>query len=173
MNYFSKPSWSPYVVGAGIGILACLRAYFLGAMLGVSTGFVQLAALLEYFVMPEYVANSAYFTKYVTPKPFIGFKVLIGVGIIIGAWLASSLSGDRQKRAVPALWAKTFGRSFTVRAIGAFIGGVIIIFGARIAGGCTSGLAISSGLQLGLSAWVFMTMLFVSGIITAHLVYRK
>jgi uncharacterized protein len=48
-----------------------------------------------------------------------------------------------------------------------------MLFGARLAGGCTSGHGISGGLQLALSSWVFMISLFSSGIIIALILYPK
>jgi uncharacterized membrane protein YedE/YeeE len=47
------------------------------------------------------------------------------------------------------------------------------MFGARLAGGCTSGHGISGSLQLALSGWVFFASVFVSGILTALLLFGK
>jgi hypothetical protein len=46
------------------------------------------------------------------------------------------------------------------------------MFGARMAGGCTSGHGLSGGLQLYVGSWAFLAALFVFGIITAMLIYR-
>lgn len=56
---------------------------------------------------------------------------------------------------------------------GAFLGGVILMFGARLAGGCTSGHGISASLQLTLPGWVFFASVFVSGILTALMLFGK
>jgi uncharacterized membrane protein YedE/YeeE len=45
-------------------------------------------------------------------------------------------------------------------------------FGARWAGGCTSGHGISGGLQLALSGWVAVMTFFASGIATAMLIFN-
>ena len=55
----------------------------------------------------------------------------------------------------------------------AFLGGVILMFGARLAGGCASGHGISGSLQLALSGWVFFASVFVSGILTALMLFGK
>jgi hypothetical protein len=47
------------------------------------------------------------------------------------------------------------------------------MFGARLAGGCTSGHGISGSLQLALSGWVFFASVFVSGILTALMLFGK
>jgi uncharacterized membrane protein YedE/YeeE len=49
---------------------------------------------------------------------------------------------------------------------------VLLIFGARLAGGCTSGHIISGITQLSLSGMVFAAGVFVSGIATAKLLKR-
>ena len=57
--------------------------------------------------------------------------------------------------------------------IAAFIGGVIILYGARLADGCTSGHGISGCLQLAVSGWLFFIVMFASGILTAKLLYGR
>ena len=49
----------------------------------------------------------------------------------------------------------------------AFIGAMILEYAAGIAGGCTSGLAISGGMLLAPSAYLFIAGMFASGIVTA------
>jgi uncharacterized membrane protein YedE/YeeE len=48
-----------------------------------------------------------------------------------------------------------------------FLGGVLLLYGARMAGGCTSGHGISGGLQLAVSSYLFMAAMFAAGIATA------
>jgi uncharacterized membrane protein YedE/YeeE len=130
-------------------------------------GFIE--SLFSY----EYVNSSAYFQKIMLNKPVIDWQFALVVGLFIGAKISSLVYKTYQHSAVPALWAAAFGPSFSKRAFFAFVGGLLILFGARLAGGCTSGKAISSGLQLSISAWVFIATLFVTGIITAYVLYKK
>ena len=74
---------------------------------------------------------------------------------------------------VESLWRSRFGASRRKRYLVAFFGGVILMFGARLAGGCTSGHGISGSLQLALSGWVFFASVFVSGILTALMLFGK
>ncbi|MGL4812405.1 MAG: YeeE/YedE thiosulfate transporter family protein, partial [Beijerinckiaceae bacterium] len=57
------------------------------------------------------------------------------------------------------------------RYAGAFLGGIIAMYGARLANGCTSGNGISGGLQLAVSDWLFLAVMFIAGIITAQLMF--
>ncbi len=44
-------------------------------------------------------------------------------------------------------------------------------FGARLAGGCTSGHGISGALQLSVASWLSLACFLIGGVITAHLLY--
>lgn len=168
MKWLKMKSWNPYVVGALIGVLSMFTFYTANKPLGVSTAFSRTAGMIEKVFAPEYVARNLYFQKK-TPK--IDWQWMLVVGIFIGAFLSAKLSGDYEKTVVPGLWQERFGKSKTKRLIWSFLGGAILLFGARLAGGCTSGHGISGTLQLALSGWLFFVVLFISGIITAKLIY--
>ncbi|OGB83005.1 hypothetical protein A3F66_02495 [candidate division TM6 bacterium RIFCSPHIGHO2_12_FULL_32_22] len=174
MNIFKKVSWPARWAGMCIGFLYGVTWLTVKQLPGTSTTFVRLAAAIENLFVPNYVKNSAYFNKY-----FSGFVSLLNwqtffvIGILIGASISVFLSGDFKKEYVPSLWKDNFGSSKIVRFIGAFIGGAIMLFGARIAGGCTSGKAIAEGILMTYSGWIFMCSLFASGIVTAFLFYRR
>ena len=53
-----------------------------------------------------------------------------------------------------------------------FAGGLLIGFGTRLAGGCTSGHGISGTLQLAVSSWLAAVSFFVGGIAAAMLIFR-
>ena len=72
-----------------------------------------------------------------------------------------------------AQWKAIFGPQRWKRWTIAFLGAIVLEYGAGIAGGCTSGLAISGGMLLAPSAFIFIMGMFASGILTAVLVYRK
>jgi uncharacterized membrane protein YedE/YeeE len=98
---------------------------------------------------------------------------MLVVGLALGAFVSSRLSGDTPAETVDGLWRARFGASRRKRYLVAFLGGVVLMFGARLAGGCTSGHGISGSLQLALSGWVFFASVFVSGILTALLLFGK
>ena len=54
----------------------------------------------------------------------------------------------------------------------ALIGGTFMGYGARMARGCTSGLALSGGAVLSLGAWAFMFAVFAGGYALAYFVRR-
>ena len=70
-------------------------------------------------------------------------------------------------------WEKYKGNNFGKRAFWAFVGGFILIFGARMAGGCTSGHVISGGIQLAASSLAFAVFVFAGLLLTGKYFYTK
>ena len=132
MNFFKKVQWSPYIAGALIGVVSWFSVLTAGNYLGVSTTFVRTIGMIESILIPERVASLPYFIK---EKPLIDWQWLEVLGILIGAFVASKLSGDFKKGFVPPMWEKRFGPSRFKRWGVAFFGGVILMFGARVADG--------------------------------------
>ena len=91
----------------------------------------------------------------------------------------TGLSESKRKRRsyrpehVPAPWKWRFGESRALRYLGAFIGGFLVLCGARLAGGCTSGHGISGGPQFNVSSWIFFPSFFAAGIVTAFVLFGK
>lgn len=170
MNWLRMPRWSPYVAGTLIGVLSWIAFLSVDKPIGVSTAVAKTMGMLERVVAPAHVDGNAYFQKF---KPAVDWEWMLVLGVALGAWLSSRLSGDKPPSELPPLWRQRFGVSKTNRYIMSFYGGVLLMLGARIAGGCTSGHGISGSLQLALSSWIFFLTLFVSGLLTAAIVYRR
>lgn len=171
-TYFKQPA-SPYVAGAAFGLLTALSGVVAKQMLGASASFVSAAGLMLKAIAPG-LTNNMYF-KFVMPPSF-SWQMVLMIGVMAGAFVAARLMGDFGLRWTPGpdpQWQAVFGPSRLKRAVFVFVAGVIVEFGARLAGGCTSGLAVSGGVQLSPAAFIFMAALFMSGIPTAMLLYRS
>ena len=125
--------WSPYLAGGLSGIVSILSVWIAGHYLGASTTFVRTVGLFEEFVSPERVAQMEYFIK-TTPK--IDWQWMFVVGIFIGALIAAVSSKSFKWQGLPDLWQQRFGsESRGKRAVFAFTGGAIAMYGARLADG--------------------------------------
>jgi hypothetical protein len=124
--------WNPYLAGALSGVVSILSVWVAGKYLGASTTFVKSAGMLEKIITPERVAQMDYFRLEV---PQVDWQWMFVVGIFLGALLASFTDGSFRWQAVPDMWAQKFGHSAGNRGLAAFGGGVIAMFGARLAGG--------------------------------------
>jgi len=162
-------SWSPYVVGAGIGILSCLVFLVVNKPLGMSTEVSKFSGWLAgLFVGMDSVTENPYWAG-TTPK--FGYSTVFLVMTAVGALISSKLSGTFSWETVPQVWRESRGSGVAGRMVAAFLGGVVLLYGARMAGGCTSGHGISGTLQLAVSGWVFFAAMFASGIVTAKLMF--
>ncbi len=87
---------------------------------------------------------------------------------MIGGFLSGALAG-RLKLSI----GKGPHISNRNRLILAFTGGTIMGFGARLARGCTSGLALTGGATLSVGGWVFMFAVFGGAYATAWFVRKQ
>ncbi len=167
---FQKEEWSPYVAGALLGIVGILAVVLSNSLLGASGAFESLAGLIGKAIAPG-PFNNLYF-NYIMP-PGITWGVILLVGVFFGGMLAAFSSKTWKIRLVSdAQWKRIIGPQIWKRWLIAFVGAIILEYAAGIAGGCTSGLAISGGMLLAPAAFLFIMGMFASGIVTALLVYR-
>lgn len=132
MEWLAKKEWSPYWAGALAGILMILSVWVSGKYFGASTTFVRSAGMIEKIFTAERIAKMDYFVKEV---PKIDWQWMFVAGILIGSLISSKASGDFQWQALPDMWSSRFGPSRIKRGVVAFVGGLIAMFGARLADG--------------------------------------
>jgi uncharacterized membrane protein YedE/YeeE len=171
MNMLTKSRWSPYLAGVGIGVLSWVTFGLMDKALGASTTMVRWAGMLESTFAAEHVSGNAYYAKYLVEKPAIDWQMMLVIGLPVGALISVLLSKSFRPESVPSLWEWRFGPSRLIRYAAAFVGGAIMLFGARLAGGCTSGHGISGGLQFGVGSWIFFASFFIAGIISAFVLF--
>ncbi|WP_297953203.1 YeeE/YedE thiosulfate transporter family protein [uncultured Desulfobulbus sp.] len=167
--------WSPYLAGALVGLLAIISVWATTVLmgktnyLGASTTFVRAAGLLERAVAPERVAANEYFT---TSKVKVDWQFMLVSGIFLGALISSVTDRSFKWESVPPVWAKRFGNSPIKRAVGAVLGGIVAMVGARMADGCPSGHGLSGMMQFSVSSLAALCLFFGVGIAVAAMVYR-
>lgn len=167
-------SWK--AAGISLGLLLVL-ATALVKPLGVSTQFVVTDAAVVHQVNPEFAENNSYLAKYGEKLDWgIGYGWMMVFGMIVGSGVTARVFRNRQpdidKGSMPAMWASAFGPSRLKRNLACFGGGVLLLFGARLAGGCTSGHMISGISQLALGSFLFGIATFGVAILMAKLLYR-
>lgn len=166
---YPGPAWSPYVVGALIGVLSMFTFYFSNKPLGASTAYARIAGILGYLTAPAHTRSLKYFDD---KPPKVGWELMLVVGVIAGSFVSAWTGGELTGQFLPALWVDRFGPdSGFLRVLVAFAGGTLMAFGARMAGGCTSGHGISGTLQLAVGSWIAAICFFIGGIITAMVMF--
>jgi len=166
-----SPSWSPYAAGVLLGFTAILAVSLSGHILTASGPVATLGSSLVHALAPAFASASMYFS-YVFP-PGLNWNVTLYIGIFLGGMLSALTSRTwRLRWNDDRLWPRVFGPQPWKRFVVGFLGAVVLQYGASLAGGCTSGLAISGGILLAPAAFIFMAGMFISGIIVALLVFR-
>ncbi len=157
-------AWSPYLVGAAIGVLSWLTFFVSNETIGASSFYAKLAGFLGKRIAPRHTASLTYFKD---NPPRVGWGFVFVAAAIVGGAIAALTGGEFANEWLPPIWEARFGDSVALRAAIAFPGGMLMAFGARLAGGCTSGHGISGTLQLNLASWITVICIFIGGVVVA------
>jgi uncharacterized membrane protein YedE/YeeE len=170
-SVFDK-AWSPYVAGVVIGLLQIPAFLMIETALGASSSYVTVGAALTSWIDPS-ILKIDYAAKHVAATAKNLWQVALVGGIAIGAFISMKMSGAH-RHAISPVWAKALGTASPgVRYALAFVAGFLMLFGARVADGCTSGHGLSGMAQLSVGSTVAVAAMFAGGIITASLALRR
>lgn len=182
----------PWLKGALILGAVFFAAVLLVKPIGVSTQFVITDGIIWSWFDKDvakqdknsksgYASSNAYLNKsggkYAksVAKPF-NYSYVFVFAMIAGAFVSARLRGasayPKAQLQMPDAWRSAHGDSITKRNIAVFIAGVLVLFGARWAGGCTSGHMMSGIMQTSLSGYLFAAAAFAAGIPLAIWLYR-
>lgn len=170
MNQKSPRAYvQPYIAGTLLGIVLFLAFFITGNGLGASGGLNRIVVAVEDLVVPQHVNKVPYLAKMAGGdiNPFDHWTVIMVIGVIMGGFF-SGIANRRFKvetRKGPQI-------SVRSRWMFAFLGGVIMVYGARLARGCTSGQALSGGAVLSVGSWAFMLCIFFSAYVVAWFVRK-
>ena len=160
----ARPSrWATLGVLFGLVSAAAIALY---GPIGVSGTYPRFIGAVLRRLAPAYAASNPYLVKM---GSLITTETMLVVGLLIGGFLAAWLGRSGRAPAVEMVHARE--TTTARRYADAFLGGVLIIFGARLAGGCTSGHIISGITQLSVSGLLFGAAVFGGGIVTAKLLH--
>lgn len=170
-SLFDK-AWSPYVAGIAIGLLQIPAFLIIETALGASSSYVTVGALVASWLDPS-ITGIDYVARHISATAKNWWQVALVVGIAIGALLSMKLSGAVRQTISP-IWARALGSRSPARRYGlAFAAGFLMLFGARIADGCTSGHGLSGMAQLAVGSTVAVAAMFAGGIAAAMLLLRR
>ncbi|MFP4098084.1 MAG: YeeE/YedE thiosulfate transporter family protein [Alphaproteobacteria bacterium] len=161
--------------------------------IGVSTQFVIFNGVLWDAVQNDIVVEDASAPKgYASPNAYLNkssgkyaasiaqplnYSFVFVLAMIVGAFLSAILKGDRpqtkEEKEMPDIWRARFGNSKIKHYIWMFIAGFAVLFGARLAGGCTSGHIMSGIMQTSLSGYVFALSTFGVAVPLAIIVFKR
>eukprot|EP01025_Chloroclados_australasicus_P052755 TRINITY_DN6160_c0_g1_i3.p1 TRINITY_DN6160_c0_g1~~TRINITY_DN6160_c0_g1_i3.p1 ORF type:complete len:414 (+),score=56.58 TRINITY_DN6160_c0_g1_i3:172-1242(+) len=149
-NLFAQYAWPPQVGGAMIGALQLPAVLVIADTLGSTTGYQTLSSQwINGF--PQLKSRFQYFDSFCQLSFGNWWQVMFMSGAVAGAMTSGLYSGS-------------FGTEVGVGPRAALIGGMCMVFGARLAGGCTSGHGISGTALLAKLSLVATPAMFVGAI---------
>lgn len=168
--------------------LVFFAAVLLVKPIGVSTQFVILDGIVADAVNPDlvtkgeegYSSTNAYLDKSggkyakAVANP-LNYSFVFVIAMMAGGFLSVMARGglDGAERRMPALWRANFGDSAVKRYVAAFVGGFVVLYGARLAGGCTSGHMMSGMMQTALSGYIFAAGAFAAAVPVSLLMFKQ
>ena len=171
-----EPIFSWKVTGLLVGLILIVATAMVKP-LGVSTQLFFTDSFVLHSTAPAVAESNEYLSKYGEKQDWgIGYGWMLVLGMFVGGSLSSRITHrfrTRNNPSVPSMWQSEFGSSSPRRRMHAFTGGLLLLFGSRLAGGCTSGHVISGISQLTIGSFIFGISIFASGIVTAKILYRK
>lgn len=132
--------------------------------LGASTTYPYLADLLTGNTQNEYFNKIQGAGKW---------ELFLLAGAFLSGVIISLIRKEFKITIIHSNWRKYKGNSVSKRLFWSFIGGFILLFGARMAGGCTSGHIISGGMQLSASSFLFALFVFAGLLLTGKFFYKN
>ncbi len=149
--------------------LAVLNVFVFSSFLenrpiGASTSFPYVGDLIFN------LTDNDYFNKIQTPG---NWELIFLSGAFLAGLIISLIKKDFKITLLHQNWIKYRGASNSKRIFWSFTGGFILIIGARMAGGCTSGHILSGGMQMAISSMVFAVFVFIGLLVTGNLFLKK
>lgn len=164
-----KPYVHPYLGGMVLGIVLFLALFLTGNGLGSSGATSRIVTSVEDTIAPAHVDQTPYLLKLAggDKNPFDDWIIPVFFGALVGGFSSGMIFGR-----VKLETTKGPNISNRVRWLMAFLGGMLFLYGARMARGCTSGQALTGGATLAAGSWVIMFAIFGGAYALAYFVRK-
>lgn len=152
-----KPFVHPYFGGMVLGIVLFLALFLTGNGLGSSGATSRFVTAVTDAVAPDHVDRTPYLLKLAggDKNPLDDWIVPVYFGALLGGFTSGLFNGRLKFETT-----KGPNISNRTRWLLSFVGGVLFLYGARMARGCTSGQALTGGTTLSAGSWVVMFAIF-------------
>jgi hypothetical protein len=155
-----------------IGLLQIPAFMIIETALGASSSYVTVGGLIAAWMDPS-ILHIDYVARHVAATAKNCWQVAFVASIAIGAFLSMRFSGARRQPISP-IWQRALGSASPAKRYAvAFVAGFLMLLGARIADGCTSGHGLSGMAQLAVGSTVAVAAMFAGGIAAALLLLRR
>lgn len=147
----------PYFGGAVLGVVLFLALFFTGNGLGSSGATTRLVTFVQDLISPAHVDQTPYLLKLAggDKNPLDDWILPVFFGALLGGFTSGTINGRTKLETT-----KGPNISNRTRWTMAFLGGILFLYGARMARGCTSGQALTGGTTLSAGSWLVMFAIF-------------
>jgi len=156
------PVYPWWLGGLAIGVITLALLWVTNKRLGISTGFENVCGLVvraPYFRRREITGSNGW------RLPFLG-------GLVLGGFLSAVAGGGWAPIWDLGMFDTSIGFGPAGKLAWMFVGGLLIGFGTRLAGGCTSGHGIFGLSNLERASLESTLSFMAAGIVTSNLIYR-
>ena len=151
-DVFRCPGWPPAAAGIVLGFMQIPACLIVGTFLGSATSYQVCASVWALPVKTLVEGKFPYIVKFAVPQVASWWQLAYCGSAVVSAFLWQISADDYSK--CPGL-----------DTVSAFVGGMLMLFGARMAAGCTSGHGIS-GCAIGMiQSFIGVPAMFSGGII--------
>jgi len=159
------PWWMGGILMSGL-LLLTFSIFGADRPIGSST-YVPYFAGIIFDLNPE---NYSYLKHIEASGSWEGIMLL---GALFGGFITSVfITKSFRFSLIPTAWKTYKNNSIASRLLWSFFAGFIMIIGARLAGGCTSGHFMSGMSQMAISAMIFGGVVMVTLVVTGRLFYN-
>jgi uncharacterized membrane protein YedE/YeeE len=164
-----KPYANPYVAGLILGVVLFVSFFLTGSGLGASGAVNRYLIFIEDLLAPKHIDRTPELLIYAggDKNPLADWIVFLSIGIVVGGFVSARLHHRIrfETKKGPRIGEKT-------RWFMAFLGGILMGYGARFARGCTSGQGLTGGAVLSVGSWAFLMAVFVGAYSLAYFFRR-
>jgi len=165
---YPGPAWSPYVVGAGIGVLSWLTFYFSDKPIGASSFYAQVSGFIGKLFAKRHTQSLAYFKD---NPPRVGWEFVFVLSTIAGGAIAAITGGSSLANGFRPCGRRVSATAFRLRAA--------VAFGRHPDGlrcapcrGMHQRHGISGTMQLNAASWIAVICFFIGGIAVAMTLFK-
>ena len=160
LNHALPLHWA--VAGAGIAAVTLCLLWFANRRLGISSSLEDICSLL--IAVPYFQRGSV--------RSGRRWRLPFMCGLVVGGFLSAVVTGGWAPTWDLGLFDQVIRFGIAGKLVWMFIGGLLIGFGTRLAGGCTSGHGIFGLANMELPSVITTVSFMAGGIATTNLIYR-
>ncbi|KAJ3283744.1 hypothetical protein HDU79_008826 [Rhizoclosmatium sp. JEL0117] len=161
---FTNPAWSPFTAGLGLGLAQLVSVLFTQSVVGASSVYPYLGSVVVCNLDKNWEVNAPFYSQFKGKSETLRFSV----GVILGGLISFVTTGLNYGGGISSVRGD-LGVSAGV-AVRLILGGVVLVYGSRVAGGCPSGHGISGMAQLSLASLISVAAMFAGGTVFAFIV---